>query len=124
MYKVLEYLKYLGLFCLFIVGIAIITSLINLTGFNSNIVSKLGVILTAISFFIIAAKASANTKEKGFVFGAKLGLIFIIFLVLVNLIIFKSNFKIDRIIYYIILTFSSILGGSFGKNFKIGKSKN
>ena len=46
MTKVLEYLKYVGLFFIFIIGIAIITALINLTGLNSTLVMKLGVILT------------------------------------------------------------------------------
>lgn len=119
MYKVLEYLKYIGIFFIFIVVIAIFTSLINLTGINSVLVSKLGVILTALSFFIVASRISADTKEKGFIVGVKLGLFCILLLVVINLIFFKSNFKIDRILYYIILLASSALGGSFGKNFKL-----
>ena len=87
MYKLLEYLKYIGIFTL----------------------------------FIISAKASNNLNEKGYILGIKLGLLFVILLILLNLIISKSPFNIDRIIYYIILIASSILGGSFGKNFKIKK---
>ncbi len=121
MSKLLEYLKYIGLFIIFIIVIAIITSLINLTGLNSNFISKLSIILTAISFFIISTLASQNNNEKGYIIGLKLGILCIIFLVLINLIMFKSGFNIDRIIYYIILICSSILGGSFGKNFKIKK---
>lgn len=119
MEKILKYLKYLGLFFIFIIVIAILTSLINLTGLNSILVNKLGIILTALSFFIIASIASSEQKEKGYILGLKLGIIFIFFLLLVNLIIFKSKFNLDRIIYYIILTASGVLGGSFGKNFKI-----
>ena len=122
MNKLLNYLKYLGLFCIFIIVIAIITSLINLTGIKSITISKLSVILTAISFFIISLLASHKTKERGIVLGLKLGLSFIIILILVNLIVFKSPFNIDRLIYYIILLASSLLGGSIGKNIKL-KSK-
>ncbi len=121
MYKLLEYLKYIGIFTLFIIGIALITSLINLTNLNTNLINKLSIILTAISFFIVSAKASNNLNEKGYILGIKLGLLFVILLILLNLIISKSPFNIDRIIYYIILIASSILGGSFGKNFKIKK---
>ncbi len=123
MYKLLTYLKYLGLFLIFIIVIATVTSLINLTGLNSNFLTKLSIILTAISFFLISAKASHEILEKGYILGLKLGLIFIISLVIINLIIFRSPFNIDRIIYYLILLFSSILGGSFGKNIKIKKLK-
>lgn len=121
MLKVLNYLKYIGMFILFIIGIALITSLINLTGLNTNLINKLSVILTALSFFIISAMASKNFKEKGYILGIKLGVLFVVLMILINLIFFKSGFNIDRIIYYIILVFSSILGGSFGKNLKIKK---
>ena len=103
MNKLLNYLKYFGLFFIFIIAIATITALINLTGVKSSIISKLSVILTAISFFIIAILASNKTKERGIVLGLKLGLSFIILLILINLIVFKSPFNIDRLIYYIIL---------------------
>ncbi|MCI8670887.1 MAG: TIGR04086 family membrane protein [Bacilli bacterium] len=118
MTKVLEYLKYVGLFFIFIIGIAIITALINLTGLNSTLVMKLGVILTAISFFVIGSIASQNSKEKGYKLGIKLALLFIGILIIINLIMFKSQFNIDRFIYYIILIASGVLGGSFGKNIK------
>ena len=123
MNKILIYLKYFGLFFVFIIGIAIITSLINLTGIKSITISKLSVILTAISFFVIAVLASHKTKERGITLGLKLGLSFVILLILINLIVFRSPFNIDRLIYYIILIASSILGGSFGKNIKFKKSK-
>lgn len=123
MNKILIYLKYFGLFFIFIIAIAIITSLINLTGIKSVTISKLSVILTAISFFIIAILASHKTKERGITLGLKLGLSFVILLILINLIVFRSPFNIDRLIYYIILIASSLLGGSLGKNIKFKKHK-
>lgn len=116
-----SYLKYFGMFIIFILVIGVMTSLINLTGISSTFISKLGVILTAMSFFFVSAKASKNTQDKGYILGIKLGLLFIIFLVLINLIFFRSKISIDRLIYYVILLASSILGGSFGKNFKVSK---
>lgn len=119
MNKLLNYLKYFGLFFIFIIVIAVITALINLTGVKSVTISKLSVILTAISFFVIAVLASHKTKERGIILGLKLGLSFIILLILINLIVFKSPFNIDRLIYYLILLASSLLGGSLGKNIKL-----
>ena len=118
MIKVLNYLKYLGIFLIVVFVIAIITALIHLTGFNSDFLNKLSIILTALSFFIITCSASKKTKEKGFILGLKLALLFIFLLIIINLIIFKSSFNIDRIIYYLILLMSGILGGAFGKNIK------
>ena len=118
MSKLLNYLKYFGIFFLVIITIAIITSLINLTGINSSTINKLSIVITAISFFVIAALASHKTKERGFITGLKLSISFVISLVLINLIIFRSNFNIDRLIYYTILILSGILGGSFGKNIR------
>lgn len=118
MNKLLNYLKYLGLFTIFIIVIALITSIINLIGFNSTLINKLSVILTATTFFVISTLASKNSLQKGYLIGFKLSLIFVLFFVLINFIIFKSSFTIDRIIYYTILIASSILGGSFGKNLK------
>lgn len=123
MYKVLEYLKYIGIFFLFIIGIAIINSLLGLMGIHNPFTTKLAIILTALSFFIVSALASHKTNEKGYILGMKLGLFFIILLLFINLIIFKSKFSIDRFIYYVILLASSILGGSFGKNLRIKKLK-
>ena len=121
MLKVLSYFKYIGIFIIFIVGISIGTSLINLTGFKPNLINKLAVILTALSFFIVSSMASKSITEKGYILGIKLGLLFVILMILINLIFFKNGFNIDRIIYYTILIISSILGGSFGKNLKFKK---
>lgn len=117
------YLKYIGLFLLFIIGMAVITSLINLTGLNSNFISKLGIILTAISFFIIVALASKKINDKGYLLGLKLGLTFVVLLIMINLILFRSSINLNRFIYYIILIASGVLGGSFGKNLPSFKRK-
>ena len=118
MSKLLNYLKYFGIFFLVIIVIAIITSLINLTGINSSTINKLSIVITAISFFVIASIASHKTKERGFIIGLKLGISFVLLLLIINLIVFRSSFNIDRLIYYTILILSGILGGSFGKNIK------
>lgn len=121
MYKVLNYLKYIGIFFLFVIVIALFTSLISLSGISSVFISKLSIILTAISFFFVSSYASNKEKEKGFILGIKLGLLFVVLLIFINFIVFKTGFSIDRFIYYTILIISSILGGSFGKNFKLKK---
>jgi len=121
--KFFQYMKYIALFMILIFFITCFISLINLTNINSKTISKIGVIISALSFFFISAKAASSFKEKGYILGIKLGFIFIMFLILINLFIFKSPLSIDRLIYYIILIASSILGGSFGKNIHIKLKK-
>ncbi len=116
--KVLNYLKYLGIFIIIMLIISFLISLLNLTGLSFK---KAGVILIAISFFVISLKASLKTQEKGYLLGLKLSLMFVIFLILLNLIFFKSSFNIARIIYYVILIASSVLGGAIGKNIGLKK---
>lgn len=113
-----KYFQAIGLFFIFIITITIVSSLINLTGISSSLISKVSIILTGISFFIVSMQFSQNTNEKGYLLGLKLGLICIILLIVLNLILFQSKLNIDRLIYYTILLASSILGGAFGKNFK------
>ena len=115
---IINYLKYIGIFIIFIISISFVTSLINLTNVNYLLINKLSIILTGVSFFIVTFMASKNTLEKGFILGTKLSLLFVLLMIILNLIIFKSPFNIDRVIYYLILICSGTLGGSIGKNFK------
>ena len=119
--EIIKYLKYLGLFLLSLIGIALFISLISLLGINYNLIFKLTTILMAILIFILSSIASHKFKDKGYIIGLKLGIIWIILLIIINFFFFKSNFNLTRIIYYIILIISSILGGSFGKNIKLKK---
>ena len=119
MKNILDYLKYIGLFMIFVIIFSLIVAFINMMGINSKIIAKIAVILTASSFFIVSALASNKKKEKGYIIGLKLSIMTVILLLLINVIIFKSEFTGERIIYYAILILSSILGGSFGKNIKI-----
>ena len=114
-----SYLKAFGIFFIFIILLALITSIINLTNINSITVNKISVILTAISFFVIPLLFAHKSNKRGIILGLKLSLSFVLLLILINIIFFKSPFNIDRLIYYLILIISGILGGSFGKNIKL-----
>ena len=86
---------------------------------NSITVNKISVILTAISFFVIPLLFAHKSNKRGIILGLKLSLSFVLLLILINIIFFKSPFNIDRLIYYLILIISGILGGSIGKNIKL-----
>lgn len=121
MIKFLNYLKYIGIYILVLLGITILISLTNLLGINNIIINKIIIILSAISLFIICVLASKKINEKGFIVGLILSITFIILITLINLIFIRNKINFDRIIYYLILIMVGALGGSLGKNLKIKK---
>lgn len=115
-----EYLKYIGIYFLFVIIIALITSLIGLMGANT---SNLVVILNIGVIFVLSLFAVQKSEEKGIVRGFKLGIILTILMFIISLIAFKNEDFVKQFIYYIILIVSSTLGGSLGKNIKINLFK-
>lgn len=123
MSKFFNYLKYTFFFLILMFGITFLLSVLSLVGMKSNTITKIGVILNAIIFFITSMKAIHTIQDKGYILGLKLGCINIFILIIINLIFFQSSITINRFIYYFILLISSILGTSFGKNFHIKLKK-
>ena len=73
--------------------------------------------MTLIWFFFLGFKNGKVSKNKGYLAGLKMGLGFIMILLIFNL-IFVRSFKVSLLIYYLLLLMSSILGGMFGINRK------
>ena len=73
--------------------------------------------MTLIWFFFLGFKNGRASKSKGYLAGLKIGLGFVMVLLIFNL-IFVRSFKISLLIYYLLLIMSSILGGMFGINRK------
>lgn len=113
-----KYLKsYIYTFSIIIITTIIIT-ILNYFGILSGNFNNVIKLLTNItSLFIGAFIIGKNSLKKGYLEGLKYGLIFIIFIFLIN-IIFIRYLKFKLIIYYLILLVTSILGSMFGINFK------
>ena len=118
MKSLIKYTKLSGIF----VGLIIVTSflfaLLNLIGVSFKVTTIIGVIIMIILFLIMGIIEGINSEKKGFIAGFKIGLLFIVIMLLLNLVIFQSKFSISRLIYYIILLFSSIFGAMIGINRK------
>lgn len=114
MKELIRYLKIAGIF----VGVMMISSLLlsvfNLIGLGSKVTSIVNIVIMIIMFLIFGIIEGANAKQKGFMAGLKIGLLFLLIIALFNLIFFNSAFGISRIIYYLILLFSSVFGGMVG----------
>ena len=73
--------------------------------------------MTLIWFFFLGFKNGKVSKSKGYLAGLKMGLSFVLVLIIFNLIFIRS-FKLSLLIYYLLLLMSSVLGGMFGINRK------
>ena len=111
-------LKYLGYYAIFIILLTFICSLLNLIGVNSTITNLMIFIFNILVFFIFGFKSGKKASNKGYIAGLKIGGLFLLILVIINLFSARNFFNITTIIYYIVLLLSSTLGGMLGINKK------
>jgi putative membrane protein (TIGR04086 family) len=101
----------------FIIGIFILSIFYYLL-FNSKVTYIIGIIYFSIIYIIFSFKEAKKSNNKGIVVGTKTGLFLIFITILFNIIFYKTSFKLTRLIYYLILLLSSILGAIIGVNTK------
>ena len=119
--KVLFYLKQIGFYLAFILILAIFLSVLNLIGLKSNVTNVLAILILIIYFLVMGIIHGKKAESKGFLVGLKLGLSMILILIIIDLLFFRAKFSMIRIIYYLILLLSCILGGTIGINHKKNK---
>ena len=111
-------LKTLGYYCIFIILITFICSLLNLIGVNSTITNLIIFIFNMITFFFLGFKNGKCVVSKGYIAGIKMSLLFIMVLIIINLFTARNFFSITTIIYYIVLILAGITGSMMGINKK------
>ena len=111
-------LKYLGYYSVFIILLTFICSLLNLIGVNSTITNLMIFIFNILAFFIFGFKTGKKASSKGYIAGLKIGGLFLLILIIINLFSARAFLNITTIIYYVVLLLSSTLGGSLGINKK------
>lgn len=97
----------------FIILLTVNTLFIYLNIFKGNIITITSIIIPILSIFIGSFILGNNISKKGWLEGLKLGILYIIFYTIINLIIY-NNFNIKLLLYYSILVIGSILGGMIG----------
>ncbi len=114
-----KYGKTLGLSFLFLFFLAICIALLNtfqiLFTKGSDIVLFIAMILT---LFVIGFNFGKKAEKKGYLEGLKIGIVFIFFLLLINFLFYRTGFSLERLIYYLVLILSSVLGSMVGINKK------
>lgn len=117
-----KYLKYLkGL--ILVLGVLfsstlIISILYYLNILNDGFNNYLLLLSSFISMLVGGIYIGLRSKEKGYIEGLKIGLISIFILMILSIILYKTNINSKNIIYYLILLSSSILGSMIGINKK------
>ena len=111
-------LKYLGYYSVFIILLTFICSLLNLIGVNSTITNLMIFVFNILVFFIFGFKSGKKASNKGYIAGLKIGGLFLLILIIINLFTTLEFFNITTIIYYVLLILSSTFGGSIGINKK------
>ncbi len=121
MNKLINYLKYVGIFLIVELALTFITSLLNLLGLNSGITSIILFVSNIILFFVLSFFNAFKKQRKGLIEGLIIGAIFIVLMFLIKIILFNGGLGIPTLIYYLILFVTSILAGMIGVNKKAKK---
>lgn len=100
-----------------IIGTFIITLLNYFNLLSSNLANTLKLIIVIVSIFVGSFLLGKKSNKKGYLEGIKYSVIFILFLIIINLIVIR-NFDIKSIIYFLIIIGSSTFGSMIGINKK------
>ena len=84
--------------------------------FSPAVVKYLKMIVPILSMLIGGIYIGRRSKEKGWLEGLKVGLIFLVFLFLFSYLGFQEEMHLRTWIYYLILLISSMLGSMIGIN--------
>ena len=117
----MEYLKNVGksliyMILIIIVSTFIITILSYFNILNNIILPILKLVIILCSTFVGGFIIGKHSKQKGWLEGMKLGLIFIVILVLFNYLGLQNKFLMVNLIYYLITLISCTLGSMIGIN--------
>lgn len=113
-----KYQEYIKL-PIFIIILSIILTIINLIiNLNNNLNSLISLISVLVYSLIIGIKRGINTKEQAYKEGLKLGLINIIILYILNCLTLNFSLSLKKLLYFIIIYTTIILGCIIGINKK------
>ena len=112
---IINYLKNIGYVFIGILVTTIIITLLNYFGIlNGTPLKIISIVTIILSLFIGGYLTGKNANKKGYLEGIKFGLIMIVIILILNLLIFRNEFNLINILYYISLLFSSMIGGMIG----------
>ena len=120
--KVLKKFDYIYKFIIFILIFTFLLTIFNLIfNINANILKFIILIGMILYSFIIGIKKGLNTENKAYTVGLKTGAINILILYILGCFMLSFSLPLRKIIYYLIILITTILGCIIGINKKNAK---
>ena len=107
--------KYFILFGITLIFYLLISIIHFISNISASIITSILFIYNLFLFFIFSFLISKKSKSKGIFIGLKLSSIIIIIFLLLTL-LFKLDFNIKNIIYYLLIILTSTFGSITSKN--------
>ena len=114
MIKFRKYFIFTGIILLFNILICLLYYFSNI---SYNIINTITLITNLVFFVTFGFMIAKNSKSKGIFIGLKTSSIIIIILFILTL-IFKYDFNVKNIIYYLLVILSTTFGSIISKNLK------
>lgn len=112
--------KYLISLGYILISFFILTFLVTLLNYfdviSGTVLKALKMIISIISIFVGGIYLGINSIEKGYLKGIKLGLIFVLLIFSFSFLGLDKSFDISRLVYYLIIISTSMLGSMIGIN--------
>jgi len=111
----LNYLKnilyvFVGIF----ISIIFVTILNYFSLLNGKVLNVISVVIMILALLVGGYLTGKKANKKGYLEGIKFGGIMIVLILLFNLLVFKNEFNLISILYYVVLLISSMIGGMVG----------
>lgn len=115
----MKYLKnILTCFGIVIASIMVLSFIMTIFSFfnilNDSVTSFFKILIPIISLLMSGIVMGRNSTKKGWLEGLKLGLLVSLLIMLFNMLGLRNSFKISNLLFYTILTFSSVVGSMIG----------
>lgn len=117
--KIIKYLKsVLVTGGIILIASLLITTLSYFNLFPIKSIKAFSLIIPTLAMLVGAFLLGRETKEKGWLEGLKLGGIYLIITILINLLFFRTGISSNLFLYDGILLLASMLGSMIGINFR------
>ncbi|MBP3920497.1 MAG: TIGR04086 family membrane protein [Bacilli bacterium] len=104
---------------IFILGLTLLLTFFNYINFiKDGMFSFFMIFNLVVSIFVGGFIIGKRSTKKGWFEGLKFGIIFLVFLILINILGFNSKLSMKYLLFNIIIIISSIFGGMMGIGFR------
>ncbi len=113
---------YIYKFLLFILVLSLILTIINSIFYLNNNINSIISLISILSYsLIIGIKRGLKIEEKAYKEGLKIGIIFVTILYILNCLTLNFSLHLKKIVYFLIIIITTILGSIIGINKKNSK---